>query len=717
MRKLYLFMLTLLLCIGASAIDDGVYVIKNTIDRRGTLIAVDGKPNLGLAEVTLPNYTNRSETPVTNGDKWYVFTREGSVFIYNLGNSKFLASGTANLTNATFADGCHPLSLGTVSVSGTNYIRIVSGSLKLACAPGYQIAEGTVKWKSDSENASENLTFESQSSDGYDTQIAAALEKYNAYASKSISDNISGASFWNTASVYPAGIKAITSHVGVQGHTVKKHEKIVTSNDVATVTFTYSRGNHGLRLLGVDLVDSNGAVVASEYGEVRLGTGAVKTYTLSGFTPGTYLLRYYICDATVSDGHNASEFNGTAVVRGAAVAGDAEASTFFTALTASASTKYNASNSSNNGSVGCYTQASIDVLNNAKDLSDVSALNASVVVDAINGLVLVTPATGKFYRLKNVVSERYMTDVNGTPKMKNGVSPAENRPSTVFYLDENNELLSYSLGQYLNCAGKSFAAVGTKHAGEFGVAYGGVTPNVVTYKNNGKLTFGNKGDNAQIDQGSSANEAGYNWTFEEVTWLPVPINETAGYATIYSPVALELSYGRVEAYTAEVNLEGTKVVLTSQEKVLPETGMILKYKDGIEGGCVYLEVTTGEQGTSDLSGTFADTKISATAYVLSMQEEGVGLYKAIKNQRISNANDSWLNQAFRAYLPESALPAVSEDARVLTFDFDDNAETGINAVEIEEATPANAAIYDLSGRRVQSSKSGLYIINGKKVIK
>ena len=53
----------------------------------------------------------------------------------------------------------------------------------------------------------------------------------------------------------------------------------------------------------------------------------------------------------------------------------------------------------------------------------------------------------------------------------------------------------------------------------------------------------------------------------------------------------------------------------------------------------------------------------------------------------------------------------------MTFDFDDNAETGINAVEIEEAAPANAAIYDLSGRRVQSAKSGLYIINGKKVIK
>ena len=84
------------------------------------------------------------------------------------------------------------------------------------------------------------------------------------------------------------------------------------------------------------------------------------------------------------------------------------------------------------------------------------------------------------------------------------------------------------------------------------------------------------------------------------------------------------------------------------------------------------------------------------------------------NETGNTGSTHFKNNANKAYLPASAVPG---NARVLTFNFDDNAETGINAVEIEEAAPANAAIYDLSGRRVQNAKSGLYIINGKKVIK
>ena len=374
-----------------------------------------------------------------------------------------------------------------------------------------------------------------------------------------------------------------------------------------------------------------------------------------------------------------------------------------------------------NNTVGQYTLSVADRqdFNSAVSVAQNVCNNQSASIDeclnqinTLNGYrekaVLITPEKGKFYRLKNVVSGRYMADVDGSPKMKDPLD-TENRAITIFYLGENNELLSYSLGQYLNCLDKNFAAVDTKYAGEFGVAYGGVTPNVVTYKNNGGWTFGNKNDGESIDKGNGVNANGYNWTFEKVTWLPVPMNQTAGYATIFSPVALELSEGRVKAYTAEVNDEKNKVKLISKEKVLPNTGMILEYVSGIQEGCVYLQVTDGvAPGTSHMTGSFEKKSIDEAAYVLSMQNSKVGLYKA------QVTNGAWINNAFRAYLPASA---VSAGARFLTFDFDDNAETGINAVEIEEAAPANAAIYDLSGRRVQSAKSGLYIINGKKVIK
>ena len=118
-----------------------------------------------------------------------------------------------------------------------------------------------------------------------------------------------------------------------------------------------------------------------------------------------------------------------------------------------------------------------------------------------------------------------------------------------------------------------------------------------------------------------------------------------------------------------------------------------------------------------LSGTYTTQNITPgtgkTCYVLAANDSNkAGFYRAKLNQE----GGAFQNNATKAYL---SLDTVSNPnpARVLTFNFDDNTETGINAVEIEEAAPANAAIYDLSGRRVQSAKSGLYIINGKKVIK
>ena len=277
---------------------------------------------------------------------------------------------------------------------------------------------------------------------------------------------------------------------------------------------------------------------------------------------------------------------------------------------------------SSNNTVGQYTLSESDRVSFNNAVADAQRVcddqSASIdqclnQINTLNGYielaVLITPEKGKFYRLKNVVSGRYMADVNGSPKMKDASNP-ENRAITIFYLGENNELLSYSLGQYLNCGGKNFAAVGTKYTGEFGVAYGGARANVVTYKNNGGWTFGNKNDGQSIDKGDNPNNNGYNWTFEKVTWLPIPMNETAGYATIFSPVTLDLSSSRVKAYTAKVNDGENKVTLISQGKVLPNTGMILEYVSGIEGGYVYLQVIDDvAPGTSDMTGSFEKKSI------------------------------------------------------------------------------------------------------------
>ena len=99
--------------------------------------------------------------------------------------------------------------------------------------------------------------------------------------------------------------------------------------------------------------------------------------------------------------------------------------------------------------------------------------------------------------------------------------------------------------------------------------------------------------------------------------------------------------------------------------------------------------------------------IIPNSYVLAKNGQKVGFFKV--------TGDDVKCPQYKCYLtPDEGENENS--ARVIYFSSDD-VETGINAVETEEAAPANAVIYDLSGRRVQGAKAGLYIVNGKKVIK
>ena len=70
------------------------------------------------------------------------------------------------------------------------------------------------------------------------------------------------------------------------------------------------------------------------------------------------------------------------------------------------------------------------------------------------------------------------------------------------------------------------------------------------------------------------------------------------------------------------------------------------------------------------------------------------------------------NNANKAYLPVSALPASVQNAKALKFNFD---TTGVEGVKVE--TEGKKVIYDLSGRRMnEMTQPGIYIVNGKKVM-
>ena len=321
------------------------------------------------------------------------------------------------------------------------------------------------------------------------------------------------------------------------------------------------------------------------------------------------------------------------------------------------------------------------------------------------------PVQGKFYRLKNVASGRYMNVKSASSVVV--TDAGNNLPATIFYLGENNTMLSYSVGQYLDCENKNLAAVGTSLSGEFAAARSGAKPNTIMYKNNGYWTFGNRDNDASIDRGSTkpgANAEGYDWVLEEVTWLPVPMNTTAGYATLYAPVALN-NGGRVEAYVGKAEGEWFNMTRVDEDGVIPaNTPVVLKYVEGaqVENNCVYLQVSDSNKDAvvgeeNELEGTFADTYITSPAYALGFIDSEVGFYTA------KMTDNQWLNNGFKAYLPKNV------QAQVLRFNFGGNT-TAIESV-VAPSFDANAPIYDLSGRRVVNAvKGGLYIQNGKKFI-
>ena len=165
---------------------------------------------------------------------------------------------------------------------------------------------------------------------------------------------------------------------------------------------------------------------------------------------------------------------------------------------------------------------------------------------------------------------------------------------------------------------------------------------------------------------------------------------TSGYAQL-TEVANE---GRnIPAYTAvvlvnenaatNVNFSAGYSVSSGYAKTVDETGNLLK-------------------GT--LVDMVLDLSDNTTYYSLGKKNDKIGFYKFEK----SGSSVITLG-ANKAYLD---TPAASS-ARGFVFDVDNN--TGISTMDDLRCKTDN--IYDLSGRHVDSMKHGIYIINGKKIIK
>lgn len=354
--------------------------------------------------------------------------------------------------------------------------------------------------------------------------------------------------------------------------------------------------------------------------------------------------------------------------------------------------------------------------------------NSSVATAVVT--VTVTDSEPKFYKVTDaeqlsdgdkiaIVSEKYNVAMSTTQNSNNrgetGITIKDNsfestnevQVITLKHLDENWRL--YTGSGYLYAASSSKNYLRTKETedkeskvsiaitdGNASMEFqGDYTHNVLQYNSNSNL----------FSCYESASQESIQIYRQE---LPLSVT-AAGYATFSSTSALDFTnVVDIHAYTATVN--GNTISFKRVKKVPAKTGLLLRSVN-VNGDPVSTRVPLYDGATYDVTdnafvaatteiASLATTEGDYTNYILNKPSGGsIGFYQA-NGQKVG---------AGKAYLRVSSKQATRA---YIAFSFDDP-ETGVAQVE---TLPQQGVAYDLQGRRVNSPKGGLYIINGKKVI-
>lgn len=175
------------------------------------------------------------------------------------------------------------------------------------------------------------------------------------------------------------------------------------------------------------------------------------------------------------------------------------------------------------------------------------------------------------------------------------------------------------------------------------------------------------------------------------------VSAAAKYGTFCAPFDVVMPAG-VYAFTA--NVDGNAVTLTEEaapaETLSAHTPVVLKAEGGLAATNFYGKAVAGTPTAGDLIGVYELTATPAGAYLLQMNGGVVGFYNVDGLGTHVGAN--------RCYLTSTS------GARAFLLGGE---ETAIETVK----TAADEVVFDLAGRKVMNAKKGLYIVNGKKVIR
>ena len=327
-----------------------------------------------------------------------------------------------------------------------------------------------------------------------------------------------------------------------------------------------------------------------------------------------------------------------------------------------------------------------------------------------------TMEVGKYYRLYNKQHHKYACLNDNPAQVTSKLSGTVNGKgaSSVFYI-ENAEAGSgrYRIkvgGLTLGKASMSTnIALGDDNYGSKGgyvISHIGKTFLFFDQVTGTNYSYIHGGDNGERMVGWEANSDASQWYVIPATDVEIDMTAQGDkkYASAYLPFDVSNVAGAT-AYTGALNAEKNAIDMTATTAVPANIGFVLV--GTAEKATLTIGKATAIAGENVLTGTntgiaFAEATPKANYLVFGVNNGTVGFYTP-GNVTAIPANKAYINAS-----------AVTGSAIALNFG---NTVTGINAATINNGEN-NAPIYDLSGRRVWAPvKGGLYIQNGKKLVK
>lgn len=329
-----------------------------------------------------------------------------------------------------------------------------------------------------------------------------------------------------------------------------------------------------------------------------------------------------------------------------------------------------------------------------------------------------TVEAGKYYRLYNATDKKFLcVRATNNAQMTTDASMGKAVSSVVTFADAEN-------GRFLmKVEGKTFGkrkgndvpitleGDDSKEKGSYAVAHTGTTFTFYDYASNVSDRSYLHCNNAK----GAGNVVGWDaqgvispsyWHVIEATDVEIDMTTQGDkkYASAYLPFGVSNVAGAT-AYTGALNADKNAIDMTATTAVPANTGFVLV---GTENKAT-LTIGTADaiSGTNALTGSNFNTALTdatrANYLVFGVNAGTVGFYAPSSSVTSIPANKAYINAS-----------AVAGSAIALNFG---NTVTGINAATINNGEN-NAPIYDLSGRRVWAPvKGGLYIQNGKKLVK